>query len=148
MAIVGMRGFGHIKLPVSDVAQSARWYAALLDMRLAIEFVEEGELRGVELLEPGSGIRIALRERAFCVGQPTLAGFDVFSVEMTGVAGVEGFARRCAELGIANGGVHYFPPGGAAVDIPDPDGTVVRVHHTGERPLFVGVDSIGSQMQL
>jgi catechol 2,3-dioxygenase-like lactoylglutathione lyase family enzyme len=147
VGIAGIRGIGHIKLPVSDVAQSARWYVALLDMRLATEFVEQGELRGVELVEPGSGLRIALRERAFCAGQPTLTGFDVFSVEMTGVDGVEGLARRCDELDVDNSGVHYFQ-GGAALDIPDPDGTVVRIHHTGQRPPFLGVDSVGSRMQL
>jgi catechol 2,3-dioxygenase-like lactoylglutathione lyase family enzyme len=147
MAIDGIRGFGHVKLPVSNVAQSARWYVSLLDMRLAMEFVEQGELRGVELVEPGSGLRIALRERAFCAGQPNLSGFDVFSVEMAGVDGVEGIARRCDELDIDNTGVHYFW-GGAAVDIPDPDGTVIRIHHTGQRPLFIGVDSVGSGMQL
>jgi catechol 2,3-dioxygenase-like lactoylglutathione lyase family enzyme len=147
MAIDGVRGFGHIKLPVSDVAQSARWYVALLDMRLAMEFVEQGDLRGVELVEPGSGLRIALRERAYCTGQPTLTGFDVFSVEMTDVDGVEGLARRCDDLDVANSGVHYFS-GGAALDVPDPDGTIVRIHHTGPRPPFVGVDSVGSELQL
>ena len=71
----------------------------------------------------------------------------MFSVEMTGVDGVEGLAGRCDELDIDNSGVHYFQ-GGAALDIPDPDGTVVRIHHTGQRPPSLGADSVGSRMQL
>jgi catechol 2,3-dioxygenase-like lactoylglutathione lyase family enzyme len=80
MAVQGIAGFGHLKLPVSDLEASAHWYAKLLDMRLIMEFAEQRELRGVELVEPVSGLRIALRDRAYCVGQPTLTGFDVLSV--------------------------------------------------------------------
>ena len=48
----------HVKIPVTNVERSARWYAQLLDIRLAMEFVEDDQIRGVVLTElvTGSGL--------------------------------------------------------------------------------------------
>ena len=46
---VGVTKVLHVKLPVSDLATSVRWYAALMDLELSREFVEDGELRGAAL---------------------------------------------------------------------------------------------------
>ncbi len=67
-ADLGIDRIYHVKIPVTDVAASARWYSRLLDMRLAMEFVEDDALRGVELPQPATGIRIALRDRAHSRG--------------------------------------------------------------------------------
>lgn len=139
----GIIGFTHVKIPVTDLERSVRWYAALLDLRLAMEFVEGGELRGAELVEPVSGVRIALRDRAYCASQPVLAGFDVFALEVDAVATLHRFAERFDGLGVRHSGVHEFT-GGAALDVPDPDGTVVRLHLSEGRPPFVGVDFSGN----
>ncbi|MER5625534.1 VOC family protein [Streptosporangium sp. NPDC002544] len=40
-------GFHHVKLPVSSVHKSLEWYRRLLGPEVAIEFVEDGVLRGV-----------------------------------------------------------------------------------------------------
>ena len=54
----------HVKIPVSDVRVSAEWYERALGLEVAIEFVEDGELRGVALNAPGGNTSIALRQDA------------------------------------------------------------------------------------
>jgi catechol 2,3-dioxygenase-like lactoylglutathione lyase family enzyme len=139
-ADLGIDRIAHVKLPVTDVAGSAHWYAQLLDMRLAMEFVEDDQLRGVALEEPTTGIRIALRDRAYCSSHPVLAGFDVVAIEMQSLDALEALAQRCDRLGIENTGVHHFD-GGAGMDVPDPDGTAIRFHYAPGRPPFMGVRS-------
>ena len=48
LPIVGVR---QIKLPVSDLATSARWYADLFALEPANEFFEDDAVRGVVLAE-------------------------------------------------------------------------------------------------
>jgi catechol 2,3-dioxygenase-like lactoylglutathione lyase family enzyme len=139
---VGIDRFLHVKVPVGDVERSARWYADLLDMRLDMEFVEEDELRGVELVEPISGFHIALRDRAHSASTPVLAGFDLFALDMTSLEALQAVADRCDRLGIGHSGVHQFH-GGAGLDVPDPDGTVIRFHFAPGRPPFMGARSDG-----
>jgi hypothetical protein len=127
-----------VKIPVTDVAASARWYARLLDLRLAMEFIEDDELRGVVLVEPLTGIRLALRDRAYSSSNPVLSGFDLFAFEMKSLPALEAFAKRCESLGIASTGVHYFDDG-AGMDVPDPDGTAIRFHYAPGRPPFMVV---------
>jgi hypothetical protein len=91
---------------VTNVERSARWYAQLLDMGLAMEFVEDDQLRGVVLVEPVTGVRICLLDRAFCSSHPVLDGFDLIAFEMTSLPALEEFARGCQELGIRTSGVH------------------------------------------
>ena len=129
-----------VKIPVTDVAASARWYARLLDMRLAMEFVEDDELRGVVLEEPHTRVRIALRDRAHASSQPVLAGFDLLNFEMVSLEALQAFAERCEDLGIETTGVHQFH-GGAGMDVPDPDGTCIRFHFAPGRPPFLGYRS-------
>jgi catechol 2,3-dioxygenase-like lactoylglutathione lyase family enzyme len=137
---VDIVGFAHVKLPVTDVGRSARWYASLLGMRLCMEIVEQGQLRGAELVEPASGIKIALRDRSVCAGQPILGGFDVVAVELVSAEAVHAMAEWCADNDVEIIGILDFP-GGAAMDVPDPDGTVIRIHHASGRPPFLGVET-------
>jgi catechol 2,3-dioxygenase-like lactoylglutathione lyase family enzyme len=131
-----------VKVPVTDVRTAARWYARLLDMLLVMEFVEEDELRGVVLEEPGTGARIALRDRDHASSHPVLSGFDLLNFEMVSLEALEALAERCDQLGINTTGVHYFE-GGAGMDVPDPDpdGTVIRFHFFPGRPPFLGFRS-------
>jgi hypothetical protein len=112
-----------------------------------MEFVEDDQLRGVVLVEPVTGVRIALRDRAFCSSQPVLAGFDLIAFEMASLQALEDFARRCDDLGITTTGVHHFDNGASAgMDAHDPDGIAIRFHFAPGRPPFMGVAS-GSQGQ-
>ncbi|MEU4550303.1 VOC family protein [Nonomuraea dietziae] len=116
----------HVKLPVTDLRHSAGWYVSLLDLEVAAEFAEQGVVRGVQLTAADGGFAIALREREFCASRPDLGGFDVFALEAESMAALHELAARCERLSIACGGVQDRGEYGASLDIPDPDGTVLR----------------------
>jgi len=54
-------GVHQIKLPVSDLAISSRWYADLFDLELANEFFEDAAVRGVVLADHEARFVIGLR---------------------------------------------------------------------------------------
>lgn len=124
---IGLSQIKHVKLPVSDLRRSATWYRALFDLELVTEYVEDGEVRGVSLLDRDAGFEIALRQREYCAGQPQLAGFDVFALRSPTRELVATVAERCDQFGIQHTDVWDFPGYGAGLDIPDPDGTPVRI---------------------
>ncbi|MEU9017825.1 VOC family protein [Actinomadura sp. NPDC048394] len=137
-------GVAHVKLPVSDLARSVAWYRALLDMELALEFVERGTLRGAALVHRASGVRIALRDRTVCAGQPVLTGFDAFALQVPTAQALHDLAARCERLGLPH---EHQDRGryGAALDVPDPDGTIVRfIYDAEEPPPFLGLEFDGS----
>ena len=140
LPIVGVR---QIKLPVSDLAASARWYSDLFDLDLANEFYEDGAVRGVVLADHEAGFVIGLRERDYCASSPTLAGFDICAFMLRSVDDVSAVIDRCAELGIDHGEIDDRGAFGIALDVADPDGTVLRFvagPHTGPPGAFAGVE--------
>jgi catechol 2,3-dioxygenase-like lactoylglutathione lyase family enzyme len=138
---IGLSQIKHVKLPVADLQRSASWYRALFDLELIAEFVEQGEVRGVSLLDRDGGFEITLRQREFCVGKPSLAGFDVFALTSPTEELVAAIAERCDRLGVTHTEVWRSAGYGAGMDIPDPDGTLVRIAwHDPQRPSgFLGV---------
>jgi len=48
-AMAALRGFHHVKLPVTDVERTRDWYERVLGFGLEIEFVEDGVLMGVAM---------------------------------------------------------------------------------------------------
>ncbi|WP_196054743.1 VOC family protein [Nocardia aurantiaca] len=142
--MAGLTRIRHVKLPVSDLARSVAWYCDLLDLRLAGEFREEGELRGAQLMHP-SGFGIALREREYCAGTPDFGGFDVFALEVESVDDLHAFAARADELDATRGEVFDRGEYGAALDLVDPDDTVVRLlaNNPFDATRFLGVDIDG-----
>ncbi|WP_458690538.1 VOC family protein [Nocardia tengchongensis] len=142
--MAGLARIRHVKLPVSDLARSVAWYCDLLELRLAGEFREEGELRGAQLMHP-SGFGVALREREYCPGQPDLAGFDVFALEVDSVDDLHAFAARADELDYTRGEVFDRGEQGAVLDLFDPDNTVVRLlaNNPFHADRFLGVDADG-----
>lgn len=123
---LGLRRIRHVKLPVTDLARSVAWYRSLLELELAGEFAEDGELRGVQLVDPDGAFGIALRVREHCANRPDLAGFDAFALEAESVAALHRLAERSDQLGVPHGGVQDRGEWGANLDIADPDGTVLR----------------------
>ena|SRR3712207_3305380 len=56
-----LSGFHHVKLPVADLRRSRDWYTSVLGLRVEIEFVKDGVLRGLALTDAGGRLRLALR---------------------------------------------------------------------------------------
>jgi catechol 2,3-dioxygenase-like lactoylglutathione lyase family enzyme len=138
--ITGLDRIAQVKLPVTDLACSVTWYRRLLGLRLWIEFVEDGVLRGAGLIDPQGRFNIALRDRAACASQPSLDGFDVIAFLPTSRSVLEDLAARCDRLGIAHSGI-YETGAGPRLDVPDPDGTVVRFYYyTGPTDRFTGIE--------
>jgi catechol 2,3-dioxygenase-like lactoylglutathione lyase family enzyme len=139
--IPGLDRIAQVKLPVTDLVRSVAWYRALLDLRLWAEFVEDGVLRGAALIDPRGRFNIALRDRTVCAGQPDLRGFDVLAFVPATRAVLDDMVSRCERLGIEHSGIQPTPAG-PRLDIPDPDGTVLRFYHfTDPTDGFIGVQT-------
>jgi hypothetical protein len=130
-----------VKIPVTDLAVSVPWYVAVLDLRLWTEFVEDGELRGAGLIDRDARFAVALRDRRFCASEPDLSGFDVVAFTPTSRESLDELAARCDARGFARSEIVDLGDGWV-LDIPDPDGTVLRFYDfTGRTDVFTGYSS-------
>jgi len=124
----------HVKIPVSDVRASTEWYTRVLGLTVAIEFVENRELRGVALGAPDGGTQIALRhdpERA-----AGLRGFDLVALGVPTREGAHAWAEHLTALDQKHGGLVTGHNGGTVlVGLHDPDGIEMRprAHRTDVR---------------
>jgi catechol 2,3-dioxygenase-like lactoylglutathione lyase family enzyme len=136
----GLDRIAQVKLPVTDLPRSVRWYRRLLDLRLWFEIVEDGVLRGAGLIDPGRRFNIALRDRSVCAGRPNLDGFDVVAFLPLSRTVLDDLAERCDRLGVRRSEIQDGPEG-SRLDVPDPDGTVLRFYHfTAPTEGFTGVE--------
>jgi hypothetical protein len=139
--IDGLDRIAQVKLPVTDLAHSVNWYRQLFDLRLWAEFAEDGVVRGAGLIDPRGRFNIALRDREACAGRPDLRGHDVVAFLPDTRSVLDDLIARCDRLGIAHGDVHETPAG-SILDIPDPDGTVLRFYHfTAPTEGFTGIET-------
>jgi catechol 2,3-dioxygenase-like lactoylglutathione lyase family enzyme len=122
----------HVKLPVTDLQRSLDWYASLMDLHFTHEFIEDDEVRGVALRSAEGGFSFALRLREHCSAQPDLNGFDVVALHMADRDALVRMHERCARLGVACSPVQDRGEHEAVVDVPDPDGTVLRFYWVDE----------------
>jgi catechol 2,3-dioxygenase-like lactoylglutathione lyase family enzyme len=127
-AVGTVSGLHHVKLPVRDVERSVQWYTRAFDFTHAWESREDGELCGAALRHPDSGLQLALRrdpKRAVA-----LAGFDTLCLAVGTRSDLDAVLDRLNERHITHGSP--FPGhGGDAVDVPDPDGHLIRLHTLG-----------------
>ena len=138
--VAGLDQIAQVKLPVTDLARSVRWYCALLDLRLWVEIVEDDVIRGAGLIDPEKRFNISLRDRSVCASQPDLTGFDVVAFLAAGRSVLSEVAERCDRLDIERTEIQDGPEG-ARLDVPDPDGTVLRFYHfTAPTDAFFGVE--------
>ena len=85
-------------------------------------------LRGAGLIDPQGRFNIGLRDRAACASQPNLDGFDVIAFLPASRSVLEDMADRCDRLAVAHSGIQDTPAG-PRLDVPDPDGTVLRFYY-------------------
>jgi catechol 2,3-dioxygenase-like lactoylglutathione lyase family enzyme len=139
---IGIEGIKQVKVPVSDLQRSVEWYSKVFDLRLTWEFVEDGAIRGAVLTDEDESFLIGLRHRDVIPGQPAFPGFDLFSFAVASVSVLEDLARRFDQMGIDHGPlIDRGPGGGVQLDVPDPDGTVIRfLSPLGEHPPFMGIE--------
>lgn len=138
---IQVEGICQVKVPVTDLERSARWYMQLLDLRLVREFVEDGRVVGAVLSPRPAGFVISVRRRDYIPGRPEMPGFDLFSLRVPDVDSLNDLARRCDELGAAHGDIVDRGTDGHHLDVTDPDGTNIRflTHGTTDAPEFAGV---------
>lgn len=131
-----LSGIHHVKLPVSDVARSRRWYETVLGLEAEIEFIEEGVLRGIALRDPGGTLRLALRMQPDLAA--ALAGFDPLTLQVDTHAELKDWSQHLDDLGETHGGVVTGHQGWALVGVHDPDGIELRIYtverHDGGAP--------------
>lgn len=109
--IAGLEHIGQVKLPVTDLARSVDWYRRFLDLRLWVEIVEDGVLRGAGLLDAERRFDIVQRDRSVCASRPNLDGFDVVAFLPAARSVLEELAERCDRLGIARSAIRDGPEG-------------------------------------
>lgn len=123
----GLGGFHHVKLPVSDVARSRDWYVRVLGLQVVIEFVEDGVLMGVALVDAGESLSIALRHDP--VRAAALSGFDAMALLVPTRDDVKHWAARLDDLDEPHGGLVTGHKGGSVlVGLHDPDGIEIRLY--------------------
>ncbi len=121
-----LAGVHHLKLPVSDLARSLRWYRSRLGYQVTMEFVEQGKLMGYVLEHPNGGPPLGLRldpGRARAA-----AGFDYFAIGVPGKTAIDELAARLTALGEDHDGVHLASIGWILPMLHDPDGHEVRFY--------------------
>ena len=122
-----LAGFHHVKLPVADLSRSREWYTSVIGLRVDIEFVEDGVLRGLALTDASGRLRLALRLDP--VRAAALAGFDPIALEVPKRDDVEAWPGRLDDLGQPHGGVVTGHKGGSVlVGLHDPDGIEIRLY--------------------
>jgi catechol 2,3-dioxygenase-like lactoylglutathione lyase family enzyme len=124
-ALGQVSGLHHVKLPVTDVERSRQWYCRAFDFTCTLEFHEEGRLVGVGLRSPKGDVGLALREDP--VRAAALAGFDTVCLAVGSRDDLDQLLARLDARAIAHG-TPVVGRGGDAVDVPDPDGHLVRIH--------------------
>jgi hypothetical protein len=78
---------------------------------------------------------------AYDRSRPDLRGFDIIAFVPASRAVLDDMAARCDRLGIGHSGVQDTPAG-PRLDVPDPDGTVLRFYHfTDATEGFTGVET-------
>lgn len=117
----------HVKIPVSDVRASTEWYSRVLGLGVAVEFVEEGELKGVALGDPGGTTSIALRHDP--ARAAAMSGFDLVALGVPTRDGVHAWADHLTGIHQPHGGIVTGHLGGAVlVGLHDPDGIELRLY--------------------
>jgi catechol 2,3-dioxygenase-like lactoylglutathione lyase family enzyme len=122
-------GLHHIRVPVSDAWISRDWYAAVLGFQPVLDLEEENGVIGV-VLRHDQGFVIGLhRDRSRAA---SLKGFAILGLTVEDRLELEHWAAALDRAGVRRGPLEEGHLG-FYLDIPDPDGILVRLH-TGAGP--------------
>lgn len=120
-------GFHHVKVPVTEVGASREWYEQVLGLSCLREFVEDGVLMGVALIDATGSVSIALRqdpERA-----AGLRGFDPLAIRVGSAADVRAWKEHLDGLDQSPTEILTASAGGAVLTgLHDPDGIEIRFY--------------------
>jgi catechol 2,3-dioxygenase-like lactoylglutathione lyase family enzyme len=117
-------GLHHIRVPVSDAWISRDWYMAVLGFRPVLDLEEENGVVGV-VLRHDQGLSIGLhRDRSRAA---SLKGFAILGLTVENRSQLERWAAALDRAGVSRGALEEGHLG-FYLDIPDPDGILIRLH--------------------
>lgn len=117
-------GLHHVRIPVSDAWRSRDWYVTALGFVPVLDLEEENGVVGVVLRHP-EGLVVGLHQDPSRAA--ALAGFAVLGLGVADKGQLEQWAQYLDRLGAAHGPLEEGHLGWY-LDVPDPDGIVVRFH--------------------
>lgn len=118
-------GLHHVRFPVTDPQRSREWYVTVFGFVPVLDYERERGVVGVVCRHP-TGLVIGLhrdRRRA-----RALSGFAVITLAVAAPEDLERWVERLDHLSVVHGSIeegHLGP----YLEVPDPDGIVVRLHH-------------------
>jgi catechol 2,3-dioxygenase-like lactoylglutathione lyase family enzyme len=125
----------NVRLPVSNLEQSFRWYAELLGYERDFDFKNDnGEIYAWALKHPNGGTRLVLMhdpERARAA-----SGFPYFSFGVPDEATIRRLAACFDARGIRHGGVQAALVGFKLPFVQDPDGHLLGFYVIAEQPAY------------
>ncbi|MGP8059759.1 MAG: VOC family protein [Acidimicrobiales bacterium] len=119
-----LEGLHGVRIPVTDALVSKDWYMTVLGLEPVLDLEEEQGVVGVVLRHP-TGFVIGLHQEPHRAG--ALRGFAVIGLTVTDRVQLERWRDELQRLGRAHGPLEAGHLGWF-MDVPDPDGVVVRFH--------------------
>ncbi len=126
---VRIAGLHLVRIPVADVWVSRDWYMRVIGLLPVMDVEEEERVVGAVLRHP-EGFAIGLHLDARRAAD--LAGFALLGLTVNGKDELERWAHQLDRMGLAHGDLERRHLGWS-MDLPDPDGILVRFH-TGPAP--------------
>lgn len=128
-------GIHHVNFPVNDLERSRQWYQEVLGLQVLVDFPDEdGTVRGLAGLLAGTDPPVAVALREHPQAASGVRGFDPVSFAIADRAAADAWAEHLDALGKQHSPVTDGTLGWA-LDVSDPDGTVIRaVQHGTPRP--------------
>lgn len=118
-------GVRHLKVWVSDLARSRKWYEEVFGLELVLSFEDsDGVVRGMAFRVPGVDFELALRENPELA--TALHDADPFALATTRES-LDAWVDRLDSLGIAHSAV-IEASRGYVLGFRDPDGLQIRLY--------------------